>query len=517
VQQNFNDYKASMVSHFMRGTEQALSVAGVMDTTDIRVVQAFSIYLEVAGVHYGTRGVWIMTGTLARTAASMGLHRDGSNFDNISYFEAEMRRRLWWQICFLDRRIAQCDVPEMAIGSGAFDTRPPANVNDADLSPGMTHEPVSRKGFTEMSFCLAMCDLWYLGLKVHRWVPVLVNQPNKREAILATAMKVIDDARKKIQNDVITGEGPRTPIQCFVEFIVALTLNQFEIICQHTEVFLKNNRPAGTPVHPNNSFRSSVECLRQLKIWKEHPATRQWAWIFVNYHQWHAAGIIFASLAPRRWDAEAEEGWKLAMTFVRELPIVMKTKNPLRPTLLSLIAEARGQRTREFARLQREGGPSCPLTEAMNDGGQVCSMSDLLSSTRTEPMATDSHDMGCKSTNTALDINQCSDRLKVYKSSVAGTELSWENLVEGNTNSSPSGSSNIGAFTTQQDDAFFALNILGDDGAMYPKNGLDDPFLFGGETNNSGENVFVCNNGGGAGNNHLQYHDTGIDEEFLYI
>jgi hypothetical protein len=44
-----------------------------------------------------------LTGLAIRIAHSLGLHRDGTNFD-VSPFDTEMRRRCWWQICVLDVR-----------------------------------------------------------------------------------------------------------------------------------------------------------------------------------------------------------------------------------------------------------------------------------------------------------------------------------------------------------------------------------------------------------------------------
>ena len=81
-------------------TEQALARAGFLETQEVMVLQAFTLFLVSARRHDDSRFVWTMTGLATRIANAMGIHRDGAQF-GISPFETEMRRRLWWQVCTL--------------------------------------------------------------------------------------------------------------------------------------------------------------------------------------------------------------------------------------------------------------------------------------------------------------------------------------------------------------------------------------------------------------------------------
>lgn len=68
----------------------------------------------------------------------MGMHLDGTLLD-LSPFETEIRRRIWWQLMPHDFRAAEL------CGQAKFrdfrfdDTTPrkPANINDSDLHPAM--------------------------------------------------------------------------------------------------------------------------------------------------------------------------------------------------------------------------------------------------------------------------------------------------------------------------------------------------------------------------------------------
>lgn len=76
----------------------------------------------------------MMTGIVIRMAQYLGLHGDGTNFSHLTSFEIEMRRRLWWTVCRLDLRASEDQGVDLAVASGSFDTKPPSNINDADIS-----------------------------------------------------------------------------------------------------------------------------------------------------------------------------------------------------------------------------------------------------------------------------------------------------------------------------------------------------------------------------------------------
>lgn len=88
----------------------------------------------------------------------MGYHRDGELL-NLPPFETEMRRRIWWQILLQDAKLAVVSGLSHNFVGNTFDTKPPMNLNDADLFPG-SNEPVqSREGPTEMAFVLTLTRL----------------------------------------------------------------------------------------------------------------------------------------------------------------------------------------------------------------------------------------------------------------------------------------------------------------------------------------------------------------------
>ena len=102
---------------------------------------------------YDRHAAWVLSGTIVRIAQKMGYHRDGELL-KLTPFEAEMRRRIWWQILMQDTKLAIISGLSHNVVQDVFDTKPPQNLNDADLFPESTEPVQPRDGPTEMAFIL---------------------------------------------------------------------------------------------------------------------------------------------------------------------------------------------------------------------------------------------------------------------------------------------------------------------------------------------------------------------------
>ncbi|RPB06877.1 hypothetical protein P167DRAFT_514136, partial [Morchella conica CCBAS932] len=143
--------KKAMLARYHVAVEQALSNARFLQSEELMPLQALVLFNACLRGGEDTRTAWTLVGLAVRIAQSLGLHRDGSHFP-ITAFETEIRRRLWYEICILDFRTAEDHGCNPSIPSISYDTKLPLNINDDDLTE--TGVPVSRKGHTEMTFCL---------------------------------------------------------------------------------------------------------------------------------------------------------------------------------------------------------------------------------------------------------------------------------------------------------------------------------------------------------------------------
>ena len=102
-----------------------------------------------------------------RIAQKMGYHRDGEVL-NLSPFETEMRRRIWWGIVVQDSNHAMASDLTPSLLPTNSDTKEPQNLNDADLFPNATESVRPREGPTEMAFCIILHRLYKLTIDAQK-------------------------------------------------------------------------------------------------------------------------------------------------------------------------------------------------------------------------------------------------------------------------------------------------------------------------------------------------------------
>ncbi|OTA90607.1 hypothetical protein M434DRAFT_22852 [Hypoxylon sp. CO27-5] len=157
----FGETRDTLLMRYRGTTVRALMTAEFLTTRELEVLQAFVLFLLADPESYLTS---ILAGAAIKLGQRMGLHQENTD-PKISFFEKEMRIRLWWQLRCIDARSrAICTPgtgppPESEFG----DVRLPLNVNDADLHPDMAETPTEHDGPTEM-----LCVL--LKLEVFKWL-----------------------------------------------------------------------------------------------------------------------------------------------------------------------------------------------------------------------------------------------------------------------------------------------------------------------------------------------------------
>ncbi|RYO76635.1 hypothetical protein DL766_003741 [Monosporascus sp. MC13-8B] len=88
--------------------------------------------------------IWAKFGLLARLAQRLGYHRDPKYLSNVTPFEGEIRRRLWFFIEVFDVLFAfTLGIPPI-IRDDECDTDPPGNLYDSDFDENTTVLPPSR-------------------------------------------------------------------------------------------------------------------------------------------------------------------------------------------------------------------------------------------------------------------------------------------------------------------------------------------------------------------------------------
>ncbi len=195
----FGQARSTLMQRYQSAARQALLNASFLKTTEMAVLQAYYLFLLSSRHLYDPHTYYILTGIALRIAQRMGLHQDGDKLQ-LPPFDVEMRRRLFYQIFPLDGRASQSAGTAMMTLPETWDTKPPLNINDDQIWPGMTEKPVEQKGATEMIFCLSRACLGQklarAGTPINGGAPL--GFPDHQEA-----EKVISEAESEVEEKFI--------------------------------------------------------------------------------------------------------------------------------------------------------------------------------------------------------------------------------------------------------------------------------------------------------------------------
>lgn len=345
---NFNVSKDDLLRQYRFALEQSLARANFLHTSELVVLQAFAIFLLVVRRVDDSRFCWTLTGLVVRMAQGMGLHRDGSQFD-LTPFETEMRRRVWWAILALDLRSAEEVGSDLSVHEASFDTQMPLNINDADISPSSTDFPTPCEGRSDTSVALARYGILVIS---RRFMTELVCKnadisPSEREQLLVDAYQRVEE--KFLKHVVDETDSLYWMAAMIARIIVAK-------MCLHiyqSKIFTGNNPNLSDEIR-DRIFMAAIEVVELGHKLNADPRCRQYRWLFMTYTNWHAIAFNLIELCRRPWSPLVERSWEAISTFDRDPVDLAKSGDhaavflPLR----KLYLRARRHRAAELARLR---------------------------------------------------------------------------------------------------------------------------------------------------------------------
>ena len=342
---NFNASKDQLFARYRLGTENALEKANLLDQPDVTVLQALTIYLSVLQHTGELKSAWILAGILVRMAFSMKMHRESSAIASILPFQMEMRRRLWWQICFIDSRSEDVQVSQCKISEGMFDTKSPVNTNDTSLTPGIPTPPDFVNGWTDMTVFLIHCEVWKLSRRLQSVTAASYPLP----PTINETVEIFHHSRARIEDTYLKHLDPNHSLQLFVGTITRLFLAKINLVL-HTKPRPSRSaepRPADT-LPSDELFMSSVSIVEYSDALLNEPGWSGWTWqIQSRQPPWHALRVVFGQLVLRSWGPICERAWSSARKFLDRLS-ESSEGDPRYQKLLVMVSAVQNRREHEL-------------------------------------------------------------------------------------------------------------------------------------------------------------------------
>ena len=250
-----------------------------------------------------SRSSWALIGLAVRIAHGLGFHRDGDG-RAFRAFDAEMRRRLWWQILVLDMRISEDRGSEPVILEGSFNTRMPCNLNDEDFGDDSQHPLPDKKGITDMTFSLIYMDVLDTGRNVNFIPPTSERQP----LTLQQKEEIVKNCTDRIESRYLAGCDPFDQSTWLVSMMGRLLTLKLWLVVQYP---LQRRTSAPQKYPRGQSLRTVVAYLTTAELIEENDSTAGYRWFFETYVPWHALAVALAELCTETQGPLADRAWSI--------------------------------------------------------------------------------------------------------------------------------------------------------------------------------------------------------------
>lgn len=365
---NFGSKKNELLERFRCGTEQALVKADFMISKDIVVVQALVIHVSMLP-HIGADQLsWPLTGLLLRIAKSNGLHIDGAN-GSIGEVDAEIRRRLWWQICFIDSRCRAPGMQDLSLSSSSFTTGLPSpRLPEHSSTPGLF---TSETTPMDMTLCLIRCEIWQLvqALFAHRSSTLQIRQD------------VFQETKRRIESNYLSSLRGDPSYREFVKTMTSLFLAKVELVIshrsKHCDGFAPDPYSSPQGRQSNSTLLLALTIIEAVHRLRTETSWKKWRWQLQGQIPWHAMAIFLRHACRQPWSTAFEGAWEFTSSLMEMASEEVKGGR-LWESLDKLMAHTRIHREQELGRITT--GPDNtvhPNITVVNDSTQTTTAAEV--------------------------------------------------------------------------------------------------------------------------------------------
>jgi hypothetical protein len=319
----------ALIARFSNAAQQALINAEILKTSNMVVLQAFTLFLLAMREHYESHSTWLLAGLAVRIGQRIGLHRESASRE-VSVFEAEMRRRLWWQILILDYRSAQLSGSKVESDFQLFEIKRPLNVNDSDLSPSMKEPPMEHTGVTDMLFCSIRYEIGEF-MRQKRSLKLFdgAGQRGNVAVSLADKDKAIDEFEDMLEQKYLQYIDLSIPLHFLSAGLAGAAVCQMRLLAHHPRQY--PDKGASLPqAEKDMLFSTSLKMVEYDSLGSNMDTIRGYTWHMKVYLQLDAFIYLLGELRNRTEGEEVDRAWhQIGLVFENHPEMVTNTKNSL--------------------------------------------------------------------------------------------------------------------------------------------------------------------------------------------
>ncbi|KAL9115778.1 MAG: hypothetical protein Q9227_000146 [Pyrenula ochraceoflavens] len=317
--QVFEESRDILLQRYRFGTESTFASANVLETEDIHILQAMVIYTTALRSNENSRRSWTILGLAVRIAQALGLHREECDEKHMvsCQFKREMRRRLWWQLCLLDRQLSADRGSDPLITMVSFSTEKPANIDDEDLDPDNVCEAHDKLGFTSATLVILAHESFEMERELN-YVPAGAYQSGKTEcqSSFEDKLRRACNFETYLEQKYLQYCSGVDPQQRYSRLIGKILIH-----CTWLYVYRPLQKPTScvpSVIPRKDVLQLATDILRYHRDAMCNLAFAHLRWITKAWVQWHALAVVLAELCVQTSGPMIEAAWAIAESYYDE-------------------------------------------------------------------------------------------------------------------------------------------------------------------------------------------------------
>lgn len=203
-----------------------------------------------------------------------------------------MRRRLWFEINVLDVRSSEDRGSAPLIVPDSFDTKMPANVDDADVNPLSFQAIPDRSGCTEMTFTLITHEATVFARQ--NCLPNHASRSDDETTEWYRIKAVTKEFQERLYSRYLVHCNTSVPLYWVCKTVAGLVGAKLELLLQYP---LSGHRtvPEGEKNREAN-ITLAVEIMEKTNAIETDEHSANYKWFLTTYVQWHPLAVVLAEL-----------------------------------------------------------------------------------------------------------------------------------------------------------------------------------------------------------------------------
>lgn len=287
----------------------------------------------------------------------MGLHRDPTAYSS-SPVEIQVRRLIWYQICFLDMRTCEAVGPRPQIRLDDYDTRFPRNIDDVDLDRaerGDTEVDVGkdRNHFTDMTISRMRFEAYEMHRLLWSERPKLDRKLSngKGKVTITSLLSRVQSFQAAMEKKYLPMLNKSEPVHVLASELYGIVSNRLYVsILQKYITSARSRMPERLRLL---AMSAATMILEHGMTIEQHPILSSWSWIVGALHQHHCALLLVNEIYIANPEPAMEQRMWRCLDYSFNLPAGLSNVEKTRMVLEELIGK-----TKKYSDLKRVRVPA---------------------------------------------------------------------------------------------------------------------------------------------------------------